>query len=221
MAAAAALPRELESCLTHLETISGFFAARYNGDSQAGEMAEAMKQEVSRPRSLSQRLRLYGELPGLYARRFSEAAEWTGCSHEIAGEAARAAARQRSRTGDLQISLVAGTIPLPDESLSLMVRELVDNACKFSAPSTPIRLDAGPEPGYWKVAVSDRGHGMLPEQVRQIGAFQQFWNGPERPGGLGLGLVLVQTLARLHCGEVLLESEPHTGTRVTVMVPSE
>ena len=69
--------------------------------------------------------------------------------------------------------------------------------------------------------VADRGPGMLPQQIRDIGAFKQFWNGAERPNGLGIGLVLVQALARLHSGEVLIESDQVAGTRVTVMIPSE
>jgi signal transduction histidine kinase len=62
---------------------------------------------------------------------------------------------------------------------------------------------------------------MLPRQIRDIGAFKQFWSCAERPHGLGIGLVLVQALARLHSGEVLIESDPVAGTRVTVMIPSE
>jgi signal transduction histidine kinase len=62
---------------------------------------------------------------------------------------------------------------------------------------------------------------MNARQIREIGAFKQFWNGAERPRGLGIGLVLVQTLVRLHGGEVQIESEGGAGTRVSVMVPSE
>ena len=136
-------------------------------------------------------------------------------------ETARTVAEQWTRALDLDASTPAGSIPLPAESLAVLVRELVDNACKFSAPSTQIVLEAKQEPGCWKIVVADRGQGMLPEQIRDIGAFKQFWSGAERPNGLGIGLVLVQALARLHSGEVLIESDPVAGTRVTVMIPSE
>jgi two-component system, sensor histidine kinase and response regulator len=62
---------------------------------------------------------------------------------------------------------------------------------------------------------------MSPQQIRDVGAFKQFWSGSERPSGLGLGLVLVQAVTRLHSGEFLIESQPDAGTRVTIMVPSE
>jgi len=220
--AAAALPREMEGCLAQIETISGMLAAKCAGDPQGGEMRKAMKDEVARLRRLSQRLRLYGELPHLYAQRFSGTAAASGaCSHEVAVETARAVAEQWARTADLAVTAPAGSAPLPEQSLATLTRELVDNACKFSLPSTPITLEVKTEPAFWKLAVRDEGPGMLPQQIREIGAFKQFWNGTERPGGLGLGLVLVQSLARLHSGETLIESEPRAGTRVTVMIPSE
>lgn len=222
MLAAAALPREMEGCLAHIETIVEVYVARCAGDTAAAEMRRALREELARLRTLSQRLKLYGELPNLYARRFSIASEpRDACSHELVLETARAVAEQWTRTLDLDVSTAAANIPLPAESLAVLVRELVDNACKFSAPSTPIVLEARQDPGCWKIVVADHGQGMLPQQVRDIGAFKQFWNGAERPKGLGIGLVLVQTLARLHSGEVSIESDPAAGTRVTVMVPSE
>ncbi len=222
MAAAAALPREMEGCLAHIETVVDAFARRYAGDDQSGEMRRALKEELARLRMLSQRLKLYGELPSLYARRFSIANDPpAGCSHEVVLETARALAEQWTRTLDLDVPTPATRIPLPAEFLAVLVRELVDNACKFSAGSTPIALEVKQAPGFWRIVVADHGPGMLPQQVRDVGAFKQFWSGAERPHGLGIGLVMVQALARLHSGEVLIESDPATGTRVTVMIPSE
>lgn len=222
MQAAAALPREMEGCLAHIETISEGLAAGCASDAQAGDMARALQEQVERLRTLSQRLKLYGELPGLYARRFSFGSDApTSCSHDVVFETARAVVSQWTRIRDLEISVPAGNIPLPAESLTVLVRELVDNACKFSSPSTPITLDVRQEHACWKIVASDRGRGMLPCQIGDIGAFKQFWNGTARPSGLGIGLVLVQALARLHSGEVLIESDRAAGTRVTVMIPSE
>lgn len=222
MLAAATVPREMEGCLAHIETISDAFAAKYAADPQAREIRGALKEELARLRAMSQRLRLYGELPSLYARRFSrENGHPHRCSHDVAVETARRVATEWARSGDLEVDTPSGSAPLPADSLAILTRELVGNACKFSAPGTLVRLDIRIEHAFWKLAVADRGPGMLPQQIRDIGAFKQFWNGSERPGGLGLGLVLVQALARLHSGETLIESEPQAGSLVTVMIPSE
>jgi two-component system sensor histidine kinase/response regulator len=222
MLAAAALPREMESCLAHIETIVEVFAAKHSGGDQSGEMRTALREELGRLRALSQRLKLYGELPRLYARRFSLASECPpACPHDVVHETARAVAKRWSRSVDFNVSRTAASIPLAAESAEVLVRELVDNACKFSPAPAAIALEAKQEPGCWKMVVSDCGQGMKPQQIRNIGAFKQFWTGAERPHGLGIGLVLVQALVRLHSGEVLIECDPGAGTRVTVMIPSE
>jgi len=222
MLAAAALPREMEGCLGHLETFSEMLASKCDGDLQAGEIGKSIKTEVMRLRTLSERLRLYGELPSLYARRFSPAGSMTAsCSMQVAADTAHAVAAHWGRRGDLEVSVSVASAPLPASILEILVRELVDNACKFSHPSTRIDLNVEPEDVCWKIAIADRGRGMPPEQIRDLGAFKQFWNGSERPCGLGIGLVLVQTLVRLHGGEVQIESQPGAGTRVSVMIPSE
>lgn len=222
MLAAVALPREMEGCLEHLETLSEMLESRHEHDRQASEIGKSIKSEVTRLRAMSQRLRLYGELPSLYARRFSSTGGTAAnCSMQVPADTAQAVASQWGRTRDLQISAPAASIPLPTSTLEVLIRELVDNACKFSAPSTPIDLNIQSEDACWRVAVADRGRGMPPQQIRDIGAFKQFWNSSERPRGLGIGLVLVQTLVRLHGGEVQIQSQPGEGTRVSVMVPSE
>jgi signal transduction histidine kinase len=221
MQAAAALPREMQGSLSHLDRISDYFTARYQSDQQARQMSTAMKDEVARLRAMSERLRLYGELPGLYARRFSAIEEAASCPIALAAETAGRVARRWGREEDLRVYSGEGPAPLTTESLSLLTTELVDNAFKFSETRSPVSIHAGPEDAYWKLSVSDKGIGLTPAQVEEIGAFKQFWSGSDRPSGLGLGLVLVQSVSRLHAGEVLMESEPGAGTTVTVMIPSE
>jgi two-component system sensor histidine kinase/response regulator len=219
MAAAAALPREMEGCLAHLESLSDALATRIGADQEAKDAGKSLKAEVVRLRVLSRRLRLYGELPSLYARRFSAASETASCSVEVALDAAQSAAVQWNRAVNLELSASEPGVPLPLEAVEVIVRELVDNACKFSPAPTPIFVKVSSEQDCWQIAVADRGLGMNAQQIREIGAFKQFWNGAERPRGLGIGLVLVQTLVRLHGGEIQIESEPGEGTRVNVMAP--
>jgi signal transduction histidine kinase len=221
MLAAAALPREMESCLAHLESLAEALAARSHGDPQTNEIGTSLKTEIDRLRILSRRLRLYGELPSLYARRFFAASANASCSVEIAINAARRAAALWNRAGSLDISASEAVLPLAPEAVEVIVTELVDNACKFSPATAPIGVEVSRERTCWKLAVADGGQGMTARHVREIGAFKQFWNGAERPRGLGIGLVLVQALVRLFGGEVQIESEPNGGTRVSVMAPLE
>jgi two-component system sensor histidine kinase/response regulator len=222
MLAATAIPAEMESCLAHLERLSSVVAARLEGTAIGAELAQAMQPEIARLRKLTRRLRLYGELPAMYAARFSGENEVApSCSVDVALTTAEDTAQRWGRKRDLVISADTRTLPIPERALAIVSEELVDNACKFSAPSTPILINAGNDVACWKLSVSDEGCGMAPAQIRSIGAFRQFWTGGRRPHGLGLGLVLVQTLTRLHSGEFQIETNAHGGTCASVMIPAE
>jgi len=221
MLAAAALPREMESCLVHLERLSDALRES-GGNQQSVQIGASVRTEVLRLRTLSRRLRLYGELPSLYARRFSDGdAAGAVCAARSAVETGRKIAAQWDRTADFAPICEAAAVAFPADALEVVVGELVDNACKFSPAGTPIRVEVRENRGFCNIVVADQGCGMAREQVRSIAAFQQFWSEAERPRGLGIGLVLTQALVRLHGGEIAIESEPGAGTRVSVMAPSE
>jgi signal transduction histidine kinase len=212
----------MEGCLGHLERISAMLGVKFGTDPQAADMGRSIRKEVGRLRAMSQRLHLYAELPNLYSRRFSDVPQSPSFSScQAALETAQTVAGQWSRTQDLSVHLPPSQFlaPLPTDALTVLTRELVDNACKFSPPATPVVLEVESAPGYWKLAVSDNGSGIPPQQVKQIGAFRQHWSGSERPPGLGLGLVLVQSLARLHSGETMIETHRPAGTRVSILIP--
>lgn len=133
-------------------------------------------------------------------------------SAAVATGAATAAQRHR-READLTVQAAACTITAHAADLITMTEELVDNACSFSRPGTPIsvRLDA---PG--RLQVTDQGRGMTPEQIRRIGAFRQFDRRKHEQQGLGLGLVLVRKLAARCGADFSLNSEPGAGTMATL-----
>ena len=56
---------------------------------------------------------------------------------------------------------------------------------KFSPASTPIELNMNSEHACWRIAIADRGRGMPRQQIRDVGAFKQFWNSSETPARFG------------------------------------
>lgn len=127
---------------------------------------------------------------------------------------ATAAAQRHRREADLTVEASACTIAAHAADLATLTEELVDNACAFSRPGTPItvRLEV-----TGRLQVTDRGRGMTPEQIRQIGAFRQFDRKKHEQQGLGLGLVLVQKLATRCGADFSLASEPGASTTATVV----
>jgi two-component system, OmpR family, sensor kinase len=110
------------------------------------------------------------------------------------------------------------SIHLPEEPVlrsvdEILVRRavtnLLDNARKYSRG--PLRLAVEPE-GH--LVVSDQGEGIRPEDLPHV--FEPFFRADRSrnrsTGGIGLGLGFVQMVARLHDGDVVVETTPGVGS---------
>ncbi len=108
--------------------------------------------------------------------------------------------------------------------LKQILINLLSNAVKFTPPKGRIRVDAGlREMGFASIAISDTGMGMsLAEIDTAMSPFGQVDAGfNKRHEGTGLGLPIAYALARLHGGDLKIESQKGAGTRVTVTLPME
>jgi signal transduction histidine kinase len=125
----------------------------------------------------------------------------------------QAAARRNERSHDLQVTVEARPIIATPGDVNLISEELADNACKFSRKETAIKVHFSPD-GI--LTVTDTGRGMSPEEIAQVGSFQQFDRKKQEQQGLGLGLALVQKLTVRCGGEFSIESRPAEGTTIKV-----
>ena len=93
--------------------------------------------------------------------------------------------------------------------LAQVVGNLLHNAGKYTEHEGTIRLSARLENGGLVIAVRDNGIGIAPEMLPQV--FEMFTQvdrsrGQAR-GGLGIGLTLARSLARMHGGSIEARSE--------------
>ena len=106
------------------------------------------------------------------------------------------------------------------ELLVRALSNLVDNALKYAAGGSTIRIGAHPMDGNTiDLTVGDDGPGLTSEQMAE--AAQRFVRlDPARGGtGAGLGLSLVETIAHLHGGTMRLESHSPHGLLVRLALP--
>jgi DNA-binding response OmpR family regulator len=222
LAVAGSVPSEVLETLDRITTVTNLVTLKFAGaDPQVAAMHQSVVQESVRLRRMMRRLHLYAQLPQLYANRFALAG--TGqftTAGAVIERAAREVCRIWKRERDLVIMSQQVPLPLGEEYLVLLVEELVDNACKFSEPGTPVEVKGRAQREFWSLAVINRGAGISPDQISRIGAFKQFWNGSKKPRGLGLGLALTQGVARLHGCEFAIKSTLKA-TTATVLVPVE
>jgi signal transduction histidine kinase len=101
-----------------------------------------------------------------------------------------------------------------------LVRNLVDNALKYSPPDTPVTIRLGRVAGRPTLAVEDRGPGIPAADLPHL--FEPFFRSSDvRRGapGAGLGLTVAARIATAFGGRIEAASRPGEGTRFTVAFP--
>lgn len=110
-------------------------------------------------------------------------------------------------------------------ALGSALRNLLNNAVKFSDPDAPVRVTAsGVRSGgeeRVRIRVEDRGPGIPDSERKRI--FDPFFRGraarDDQVEGSGLGLSLVKRIVEAHGGDIRLSSEPGEGTTFTLDLP--
>ncbi len=116
----------------------------------------------------------------------------------------------------------AETLSVDPGSLTAAIRNLLDNAFKYSAPDSPVSLTVRPGPrGTVELAVANRGPALTPEDLERV--FERFYRGEKSrlrsPGGSGLGLAIVKHAAQAHGGTAAVRSAPGEETVFTLTLP--
>ncbi len=105
--------------------------------------------------------------------------------------------------------------------LSTILRNLVSNAIKFTAPGGHVTLSANKSDGQVNISVADTGAGMTTEQIDNL--FQLDTNltksGTSEEKGTGLGLILCKEFVEIHKGIIRVDSEPDKGSVFTFTLP--
>jgi two-component system osmolarity sensor histidine kinase EnvZ len=123
--------------------------------------------------------------------------------------------------GDAQIELQLGAGPdfaLPEASLDRMLTNLLENAHAYGA--APITISTWRETGRWYLRVCDSGQGISPADL--AAATRPFVRlDPARGGNghSGLGLAIVDRLARHAGGTCEIDNRPAGGLQVTLSFP--
>ncbi len=107
------------------------------------------------------------------------------------------------------------------QALGSAVRNLLDNAVKYSPGERTVWLDAEAEDGAIRIAVRDRGVGISEQDQRHI--FDRFYRADgdisKRVKGAGLGLSLVRHIVSAHGGTVECQSRVDEGSTFTIRLP--
>ena len=115
---------------------------------------------------------------------------------------AKKIAENYNRVSDLHVDINDASIQISDSYLNVIVKELVDNAFKFSSEGTAVNVVGNCDDKDYRLVITDHGHGIEPEQIANFGAYMKFEKKLYIQQGTGLGLAIAKRLLELHNGRL-------------------
>jgi signal transduction histidine kinase len=217
----AAVSHEFRSPLTTMRQMAEMLATdRVPGESRRHEYYRMLVAESSRLQRLVETLLNFGRMQaGTERYRFADldvAALVQSVVADLGREAANAT-RQVDVGGPAALDAHGDA-----DAVRLALRNLLDNALKYSPADTVVRVGWRAEGDRVAITVQDEGPGIAADE--QAAVFGTFVRGraaeDARVPGTGVGLAMVHRVAVTHGGEVRLVSEPGRGSTFTLVLPA-
>jgi len=115
------------------------------------------------------------------------------------------------------------TIEADKVHLSNVIHNILENAIKYSDKSPEIVISTSEIKNEVVIEISDNGPGIDPAVAGMV--FDKYYRVPtgnkHDVKGFGLGLSYVKLIVEAHGGKVRLESDPGTGTKVSIHLPEK
>lgn len=105
------------------------------------------------------------------------------------------------------------------QAISIALQNLVTNAANFSPSASEVAVQlSDTQPGYYSLSVRDHGPGIDEENIERL--FERFYS-RDNPNGAGLGLPIVEMIAKRLGGSIALENHADGGLLATLLIPKD
>jgi signal transduction histidine kinase len=216
-----AVSHEFRSPLTTLRGITELLANdRLVDETRRRQSYVFLERETGRLQRLVEDLLDFGRME-------SGRKQYRIASHDVFGvvRAAVAEFREEALASGFQVEMDldshAATIRADEEALRRAIRNLLENAVKYSAECLTVWVEGRVNHRQVAISVRDRGMGIDPHEQRDI--FQKFVRGAaaKKAGikGTGIGLSMVRQIVDACGGEIRLESVAGAGSTFTILLP--
>jgi signal transduction histidine kinase len=220
----ATIPHELRTPLNGILGYADILRKQYGElePNEVGQMSERIYKNAKRLNRMVENFLIYAQL-GILETDHSKLASLKENRTEDVGMIIDTVATQKSyeaaRSFDLELHVESADLAISPDYFTKIFDELFDNAVRYSKKGTRLQVLGQPHTSNYVLTIVDHGRGMTEEQIREIGAYQQFDRRVYEQQGTGLGLSVAKKLAEVHGGSLTLESEHDKRTTVTVILP--
>jgi two-component system, sensor histidine kinase and response regulator len=219
------LPHELHTPLNGIIGLSKLLIDNFDSieQNESLRMLDEILTSGHRLYSLTQKFLLYAQLEILAAApeqvKDLQATSSKTSTKNIITNIAHEKSQKLGREADLYIDIQDVEILIKISKLQTIVEEIIDNAFKFSLPSTYVYVISDVQNDTFKLTVVNGGRGMTSNNINNLGAYMQFERKLYEQQGSGLGLAIAKRLTELHGGKLTIESIPGKETKVHIALP--
>jgi two-component system sensor histidine kinase KdpD len=111
-------------------------------------------------------------------------------------------------------------VDIDPELMQMALRQLIENAVKYSPPGAPIKISAFEDQAQMIFAVQDNGPGV-PDAERSL-IFDRFYRSAgsrDTVPGAGLGLPIAKDIVRAHGGTIWVDGKQGEGAAFKIALP--
>jgi two-component system sensor histidine kinase KdpD len=152
--------------------------------------------------------------------------QWSSLGEIIMSAMKRAEPRTRGHQIEMWLDDDLPSVNVDERALVEVVYVLVDNAAKYTAADSMIKVAASASKNHTvRVIVEDQGPGIPPELRERV--FDKFFRATSdsdhvKPSGTGLGLAIAQGIVEAHGGRIWIEEgSDGRGARFVVELPTD
>jgi signal transduction histidine kinase len=218
-----AISHEFRTPLTALRQLSELLAkGRVLNASVRQQYYEMLEHESTRLQRLVEGLLKFGRMEAGAMRYQLEMIDVAELLRSVVASFKPEASRRQCLV-ELREAATTPPIRADREALGCVVRNLLDNAVKYSPEGRTVWVDLVQENGSIAIRVRDQGVGIARADHERI--FKKFVRGEVATSlgvqGAGIGLAVAREIIATHGGEIRLQSEPGQGSTFTIVLPIE
>ncbi|MBV9214926.1 MAG: DUF4118 domain-containing protein [Acidobacteria bacterium] len=179
------------------------------------DLLEVINEETDRLNSFVESM---VELARLDAGNFELKTAVISVEELLANVLQRASRVTRDHVIDVDIAPDLPPLRADAKAIAEALYNLIDNAAKYSAPKSTIRISASRSHGGMRFTVADEGRGIPPDERERV--FEKFYRSDHSAKGFGLGLPIVRGIVEAHLGRVFVD-DSDKGAKFVIELPIE
>jgi two-component system sensor histidine kinase KdpD len=213
-----AIAHEFQTPLTTIKAATSAMLAQHPpGSGQNGDLLNLVDDETQRLSSLVSDAIRMARIEAGTVRLHREQIAVTALVENILSEK-RSALEERRVTVEIPPDLPR--LRVDPELTAMALRQLIDNAVKYSDAGSTIDISAAQVDGQVVLSIRDHGQGIPEAELPHV--FEKFYRGRQSKGqiaGAGLGLAIARAVIDVHGGTIWAESRAGQGASFQIAWP--